>query len=388
MIDWEAIRKAEFPSTLKKVQLRAAGGSPVSRSAFDAATAYYEEMHNHGDLFWEGYLTKVEKVRGEIAHLICCRPDEVAFLLNTSSCMTVAASLLRPGTVVYPAHEFPASIHAIRRCGFEVKPVQPRDNKFTIADLENELRGGTSTLVESHVQFLSGYKQDIERTGALCANRNITHVVNATQSLGAFHIDVERHSIDILVSSGLKWLCAGYGVGILYVKSELLDDRDFPKFTGWLSAKDPLKMDNRNTQIIKQAKAMDSFGGSPNFPGIFALGGSLSLIKKIGGGELQSGITEISSRIEQLSDYAFDILAGLKLNIITPAEKKHRSGIVTVDTPNAVEVARKLEDRDVLVSCRYNPETGRQSLLRIAVHFYNNFDDLDRLGKTLSNILR
>lgn len=386
-MDWDTIRRLEFPAALNKVQLRAAGGSPMSRSASNAALSYYAQMLNLGDLFWENYRTEVEKIRGEVARLIGGRTGEIAFLLNTSSCMAVAASLLRHGTVVHPAHEFPASIHAIRRRGFEVRTVQPKNNRFLIADIEKELSGDISAFVESHIQFLTGYRQDIEETGNLCASKGITHIVNATQSLGAFHIDVTKQKIDVLVSSGLKWLCAGYGIGILYARTELLEKRGLPRFTGWLSVTDPLRMDNRNTRVTKLARSMDSFGGSPNFPGIFALGGSLSLIRRIGDGDLGSGIAKISSRICELSGYVFDILRGLGLDIVTPIEKDHRSGIVSADLPNAKEVARKLEDKGILVSCRYNPETGKQSFLRIAAHFYNNFDDLDALGKGLSEIL-
>ncbi len=386
-MDWDTIRRLEFPAALNKVQLRAAGGSPMSRSAYNAALGYYAQMLNLGDLFWENYRTEVEKIRREVARLIGGRPDEIAFFLNTSSCMAVAASLLKHGTVVYPAHEFPASIHAIRKCGFEVRAVQPHNKRFLVADIEKELSGDVSAFVESHVQFLTGYRQDIEETGNLCANKGVTHVVNATQSLGAFQIDVNKQNIDVLASSGLKWLCAGYGVGILYVSTGLIEKQGLPRFTGWLSVTDSFRMDNRNTQVTKFARSMDSFGGSPNFPGIFALGGSLSLIRRIGDGDLGSGIAKISDRICELSGYAFDILRDLRLNIVTPIEKDHRSGIVTIDLSNAKEVDRKLEDRGILVSCRYNPETGKQSFLRIAVNFYNNFDDLDALRKDLSQIL-
>jgi cysteine desulfurase/selenocysteine lyase len=385
-IDWENIRNKEFPATSNSIQLKSGGGSPISKSAYEAAKKYYDDMLNYGDIFWIENLEKVEEVRSKIAEYLNSKKQEIGLLINSSSCMKVVLHYLDHGEVLYPEQEFPTSIHDIKRAGFKTRPIIPTNNRYPISEIKKSISRNTSSFITSHIQYLTGYRQNLEETGNLCKNNNITHIVNATQSFGVFPIDVTNCNIDLLVASGLKWACAGYGIGILYIKKELVENREMPNLTGWLSVEDPYKMDPLNVKLKKNVRAFDAFGGAPHFPQIFALGGSLSLLEKIGDGDLKEGIKLVSSRIIELTKYLDEQLAPFDFNSITPLEEENRSGIFTIKTPNAQEIAEKLEQKKIFISCRRNPKTGEKTHLRISLNFYNNTRDIDALIEELGRL--
>jgi cysteine desulfurase/selenocysteine lyase len=385
-IEWDLIRTEEFPATSTKVQLKAAGGSPLSKSAYEQVKEYYDELFHYGDIFWERNFKKIEKVRSKVAEYLHAKTSEIGFLINTSSCMNTIIHYLDVGEVLYPSHEFPASIHAIQRRGLKLKTIQPINNKFILETIEETIDEQTTTLITSHIQYLTGFRQNLQETGQLCKKKGLRHVVNATQSFGAYPIDVVESNIDLLAASGLKWACTGYGVGILYIKEPLLKNHEIPLLTGWLSVKDPAKMDPYNIEVQRRAKTFDAFGGAPHFPYIFALDGSLKLLEKIGKGNLTEGVKRVKERIMDLSDYLITRLDEINLNIISPIEKKYRSGIITIDTPKAEKITQELEKKGILVSCRRNPNTGERTFLRISLNFYNNTNDIDTLIKEFKKI--
>jgi len=80
-------------------------------------------------------------------------------------------------------------------------------------DIQKSITTDTRVLVTSFVQFATGFRQDLAALGRLCRERNLLFVVDATQGMGVFPIDVVNCGIDFLVFSVYKWAQAGYGVG-------------------------------------------------------------------------------------------------------------------------------------------------------------------------------
>ena len=123
-INWNEIREKEFPALNKIISLKAAGGSPMSRSAYNAGLRYFDEMLNDGDIFWDEYFKDLNDIRENVAYSINAKPSEIAFLINTSSCMNVVARLIKKGEILYPEGEFPSSIHIFKRLGFKSKKIR------------------------------------------------------------------------------------------------------------------------------------------------------------------------------------------------------------------------------------------------------------------------
>ena len=54
-------------------------------------------------------------------------------------------------------------------------------------------------LIHSHVQYLTGFRQDLEKLGTFCKEYNLVNIINATQSFGAFKLFLKNGSCDGLV---------------------------------------------------------------------------------------------------------------------------------------------------------------------------------------------
>ncbi|MFX1239501.1 MAG: aminotransferase class V-fold PLP-dependent enzyme [Promethearchaeota archaeon] len=251
--NWDIIREENFPSLKENIHLKAAGGSPLSRPAYEAGIKYFNDMYNHGDIFWEDYFKELSDIKKTIAQYINCRDNEIAFLINTSSCINTISRLFKKCNLIYPEGEFPASVHAFKKRGYNCfKLPKGKDYTYSLDTLENIIkRKEIKIQVHSHIQYLTGFRQDLHELGKICLRNDVLNVINATQSFGAFPIDVKNENIDVLVASGLKWLCCGYGIGILYLKSKHALENELP-FTSWLSVKTALDMDNNNIDVTRK----------------------------------------------------------------------------------------------------------------------------------------
>ena len=229
-------------------------------------------------------------------------------------------------------------------------------------DIQKSITTDTRVLVTSFVQFATGFRQDLAALGRLCRERSLIFVVDATQGMGVFPIDVVNSGIDFLVFSGYKWAQAGYGVGGLYVAPRFLNPTSFP-VAGWWSVRDPEAVVNDRLDLKETAAALEV--GCPHFAGIFALGAALRLFEEI-------GKLRIEERIHELTDYLHHRLERERFNIASPLKREQQSGITIVEMHNAPDIVKRLAEKNIIVSAR-----GKG--LRVSVHIFNNFDDIDRL---------
>ena len=303
-------------------------------------------------------------LRGKLASFINGNARSVAFTYSTSHGMNLIAGILNHcGDVLCPADEFPSCTLPWLQQRYRVNFVRSRECGVTdLDDVQQSLTADTRVLVSSYVQFATGFRQDLSALGRLCREHNLNFVVDGTQGMGVFPIDVIDSGIDFLVFSGYKWAQAGYGVGGLYVASRFLNPTSFPA-AGWWSVRDPEAVVNDRLDLKETAAALEV--GCPHFAGIFALGAALNLFEEI-------GKARIEARIHAVTDYLHQRLQAERFNIASPLNREQRSGITIVEMSNAPDVAKHLAERKIIVSAR-----GKG--LRVSVHIFNNFDDIDRL---------
>ena len=362
MIDWDAIRK-QFPVTETVAYFNSAAAGPVSLSAFAAASRYYEQMMNDGDVHWNQWLADREVIRKRIARFINAEPDEIAFTTNTSSGMNVIVDALEgSGAVISCDLEFPVTTLPWIHRGIQVQLVPAVGGEVRIEDVRDAMTDSTSIIALSHVQFSNGFRMDLDALGTLKGNHTL--VVNASQSAGVFEIDVKRMRIDALCTTGHKWLLAGYGSGFVYLSRELLARRG-PRIMGWLSVESPFEMRNDRFRMREDAAARCELG-CPHFAGIFALGEALRIVTEI-------GISNIQERALSLNRLLTARLAQTGWKVLSPLQNESaRSAetLVEVEKPN--EVVRHLFRRRVIV-------TEKPQGIRIATHFFNNEADIEQL---------
>ena len=362
-MNWSEIR-ALFPAAEQYTYLNTAAAPPLSILAAREGQRYYDEMAEHGDVAWDGWLCQVEEIRERLASFINADARSVAFTYSTSHGMNLIAGILdHCGDVLCPADESPSCTLPWLQQRYRVHFVRSRDRGVVdVDDIQRSITNETRVLGTSYVQFATGFRHDLVALGRLCRERNLVFVVDATQGMGVFPIDVVNSGIDFLVFSGYKWAQAGYGVGGLYVAPRFLNPTAFP-VAGWWSARDPEAVVNDRLDLKETAAALEV--GCPHFAGIFALGAALTLFEEI-------GKSRIEERIHELTDYLHQRLQADRFNIASPLNRGQRSGITIVEMRNAPEIVKRLAEKKIIVSAR-----GKG--LRVSVHIFNNFDDIDRL---------
>jgi cysteine desulfurase/selenocysteine lyase len=362
MINWDEIR-AQFPVTETSTYLNSAAAGPLSRRVASAATTYYQQMMNDGDVHWDEWLSRREDLRKRIAQFINAEPDEIGLTTNTSSGMNlIVDALAGRGEVISCELEFPVSTLPWLNRGIAVHLLQARNGEVRFADLVQAMTKQTGIICLSHVQYSNGFRIDLEQLGQVKAQHAL--VVNAAQSAGAFAIDVKQTKIDALCATGHKWMLAGYGSGFVYLSREILA-RTRPRAIGWLSVEDPYA--NRNAEFHPRPDAAARAElGCPHFAGMFALGAAVDSILGI-------GINAIQQRVLSLNRYLTKALREAGFSVLSPlGDEAFRSAQTLIGFDEPARVVAELANRGVIV-------TEKPQGIRVATHFFNNEADVDRL---------
>jgi len=362
VINWNQIRK-HFPVTERLAYLNSAAAGPVSRDSFAAASGYYEKMMSDGDVHWNRWLADREAIRKKIAAFINAEPDEIAFTTNTSSGMNVIVDGLEGrGEVISSALEFPVTTLPWMHRRIPVHLLPAVAGEVLIENIRGAMTHDTGVIALSHVQFSNGFRINPEEVGELKGHHAL--VINASQSAGVFDIDVKRMKIDALCATGHKWLLSGYGSGFVYLSREL-QAQSLPRALGWLSVEEPFEMRNDEFRPRHDAASRVELG-CPHFAAIFSLGASVALINEIGIEDIQTRALELNRVLtSRLTEEGWPVLSPLRNENARSAET-----LVQVDKPG--EVVRSLFLRGVVV-------TEKPEGIRVATHFFNNEDDIERL---------
>lgn len=369
MINWSGIRQ-RFPVTERVAYLNTAAAGPVSRASCDAANGYYEKMMRDGDMHWNRWLAEREAIRKKIAEFINAEPEEIGFTTNTSSGMNVIVDALEDrGEVISDQLEFPVTTLPWMNRRIPVHLLSPTEGEIRAAEVKAAMTAETGVIAVSHVQYSNGFRIDPEKVGEI-KDRH-AFVLNCAQSAGVFEIDVKRMQIDALCATGHKWMLSGYGSGFVYLSRELLY-QTHSRTLGWLSVEDPFAMRNDEIRLRHDAAARVELG-CPSYAAIFSLGASLELINEI-------GIRSIQERALGLNRMLTSRLAELGWEVLSPIrneDSRSAETLVACDRPD--EVARHLLRRGVIV-------TEKPEGIRVATHFFNNEEDIEKLVAGLNEI--
>ena len=154
-------------------------------------------------------------------------PERIAFTANSTQALNTAIKgVLNPGdhviTTALEHNSVLRPLYELEDKGVELT-ILPADSLGNIRyeDFEREIRPNTKAIVTTHGSNLTGNLLDIAKIGAIARRLGLIYIVDASQTAGVFHIDVQKMGIDILCFTGHKGLLGPQGTGGLYVRSGL-----------------------------------------------------------------------------------------------------------------------------------------------------------------------
>jgi cysteine desulfurase/selenocysteine lyase len=402
---------SDFYITKKRIYLNNGSITPLPISSIKSITDFnirYSEVGPDSKEFTE-YLDELKlETRKRIAGLINAHDDEIIFTSSTTEGINMVANgltwtaddrlLIRNSLNEHFSNYFPW----IRLSAYKNLQVRkfPEENKESYG---NSLVGNFTSVYEkstfklvstSHVVYNDGSITPVEKIGNIIkkGNKDTLFSIDGAQSVGAMVTDVKKMKCDFLTFPSFKWLCGPLGVGILYVKKQVMEDLN-PMFIGSGTADLVyLKNKNSNENKSKGSKESTKYHKYPekyhatfrNFPGLAGLEASLRYILRI-------GIHNIFQRNMYLASILRQEL--IKMNDIVLHEasnEESRSSLVSFsfrkqNNARIEKLNARLQKEGVILAER---EIGTRKILRASPHFYNSEDEVMRTASMLKSILK
>jgi selenocysteine lyase/cysteine desulfurase len=368
--------RALFPITQRAVYLNHAAISPPPTTTIEAVEAQLRDVHENGSLNYLDWLEVKRRARESLALLLNARPEQVAFMRNTSDALSTVANGLKWKTgdnIVTFRREFPSNIYPWLRLrdtlGVEVRACDELDGKVNLEQLESMVDANTRLIAISHVQFGSGFRADLERMGRLAREHDALLVVDTIQSLGVVPIDVEAELVDVAAGAGHKWLLTPEGVGYLYL-SDRARERVEPTLVGWTSVPSPEDYVSIGQPWNRGTLAWETgTGPSALFYGLRA---SLDLLHEY-------GPARIATYLEELTDHLCERVVSKSYEIVSSREPGEKSQIVCIRHQRRFSVTAlyaQLKAKNIITA-------PRGDRLRIAPHLYNTVEEIDQFVDAL-----
>ena len=365
------IIREKIPALKNCIHLNCAAVSPPFSDTITEIKNFLKNRGEKANFDFLEWVEELEECRKKVAELVNASKEEIAFMLNTSQGINTVANMInwkRGDNLITSDLEFPSNSvpwYNLRKKGVEVKKVKNVKGEIRIEDIEKAFDNSTRLVALSYVQFCNGFRSDLEEISKLCREHNAFLFSDVIQGLGAIRLDVKKTGIDFFSSAAYKWLMGSLGVGIFYIKKDLIEEFD-PPYVGWFSLKNEEDFDKPGVdkiELIDSARKFET--GGTSFALIMGLKKSLEIL-------LDIGIDNIEKRVLKLSKYVIDNAE----NVQTPYDEKKRAGIVNIKHPNSEKIVEKLKEKKILVSARMGG-------IRVSTHFWNTEEDIDTLLKNI-----
>jgi selenocysteine lyase/cysteine desulfurase len=374
--DVRALRAREYPWEARgdAIHLDHASIGVIPKRSREALAAYNDKRAEMHAMRAEDFFPQLDRSRLLAAQLIGATAEEIALTTSTSWGINLAAYALPlgPGDIVLGSEgEFPANVYPwmsaakLRGFTYELVPMIGRtvDQAAILQRIATDPR--VKGVALSWVSFWTGEKIDLDAIGTACRARGIWFAVDAIQGLGPSVLDLARTPVDIVSFGAQKWLCSPWGAAFAYVRRELIAQME-PPAAGWLSqasAGDFSRFLDYDPTWRTDAQRFEV--GSLPIQDFVGMNATLELVLELGPSAIE---VHVATLVERL-------IAGLEarrdIELYTPDDPTRRAGIVAVRTSDVAADSQRLRAAGIV-------HAVREGAIRLAPHFHNTADDIDR----------
>ena len=325
------------------------------------------------------FFREVEILRSAFARQVNCSPDNIAIVPSAGYGVAVAANNMTieaGGVILVLGDQFPSNYYSWQRLanqsGAEVRVVSKQAGQSwaaAIVECSEQLgeQIGIAALARHH--WSTGESIDLDVVCPALRNQGCKIVLDLTQSIGAYPIDIESLAPDFMVAAAYKWLFCPYGTSFLYVADHHFDG--VPIEEAWMSrdgAEDFSQLANYTEQYQPGARRFDA-GERSSFSNVAGAIEALGMIDEWGIDNISRELGNTNLKIANiLEKHGFETV-----DASTRAPHFQSARIADIDTR---ELASKLLADKVFVS-------QRGDRLRIAPHLYTNQQDIERFEESL-----
>jgi selenocysteine lyase/cysteine desulfurase len=368
--------RALFPITERAIYLNHAAVSPPPLPTIEAVQTQLRDVTENGSLNYTKWIAVKEQARKLAAAMLGARPDQIAFMRNTSDALSTVANGLRwraGDNLVTFRNEFPSNVYPWLRIrnvfGVEVRSCEERDCRIDLNEMIALIDHRTRVVAISQVQYASGFRADLERLGRAARAHDALLVVDVIQAMGVIPTNVNGDLIDVAAAAGHKWLLTPEGIGLLYL-SDRARERIEPTLVGWTSVPEPEDYNNFEQGWKDGALAWET--GTCPASLLYGLETSLRLLS-------ETGVDRIARHLEYLTDHLCNRLQDMNYQVVSSRVKSEKSQIVCIRHMaglSAMALYSHLKARKITTA-------PRGDRLRLAPHLYNTIEEMDQLVEAL-----
>jgi kynureninase len=371
----------EFPILQETTYLISNSLGAMPRGVYESLREYADTWATRGVRAWgEKWFELNGEVGDKLAPLMGAKAGSVLIHQNASIANSILFSALdfndtRRNKVVVTDMTFPSDFYTLHHWlpdHVEVQMVRSPDGiTIDIEELLDAIDDRTRLVSLSHVLFRSAYIMPAKAIVDKAHRVGAQVVFNGYHSVGIIPVDVEKLQVDFYIGGVLKWLCGGPGGVFMYVRPDLLNTLT-PKVTGWFAHQTPFAFDVEDFVLREDAYRL--MNGTPGIASLYAIQPGIDIVSQVGVDKIREKSMRQTALIVELAKKS-----GYGIN--SPLDPAQRAGTVTVIPDHAYAVSRELIARDIIVDYRENAG------IRIAPHFYNSDEEIERTFATMAEIL-
>ena len=391
MIDIEKIR-AETPGIEFSTHLLACGSSLMPQRVVDVILE-----HTQLEALMGGYeaeakkIDDLNKIYDVVAEHIGANSNEIALMENSTVAWSHAfyALPLKSGSRILTseaeyAANYVAFLQRAKRDNLTIDII-PSDQNGTLDTnaLEAMVDERVGLIAISWIPTNGGLVNPAEDVGKVAKKYNIPYLLDACQAAGQMQIDVDKIQCDFLSATGRKFLRGPRGTGFLYINEK------------WLGTIEPVMIDHFGAPWVKKnvyelredARRFETWENSYALRA--GLGEAIKYAEEI-------GIDLIHERVQLLAKFNRDLLSEIK-NIQLRDIGSEQCGIISfsIDEQNdPKEIVDQMSEAGFAIGL-VGPEStlidserrNLPTLLRMAPHYYNTEDEIEKAVKQVSLLL-
>jgi cysteine desulfurase family protein len=262
------------------------------------------------------------EARDLLAELFNCdSPERIILTHNATESINLALKgyLKKGNHVITTSMEHNSVMRPLKvleELGVETTIIQCNNKgEIAIDDIEREIRKETVLIAATHASNVVGTLMPIGEIGALAKEHDLDFLVDASQTAGAYEIDVEKMNISMLAFTGHKSLMGPQGTGGLCIRKGLVLNPLKEGGTG-----------SKSESLYQPDILPDRYeSGTHNTPGIAGLFAGINFIK-------DKGIANIRKHEQELTSCFLDGLIGLdQIKVYGTTDINKQSPVVSIN---------------------------------------------------------